>query len=118
MLYGLVISFFVLLCLFIIFLVLIQKGKGNAGIGNLGGGTQQLFGGSGGADVLEKATWIAGALFMTLSLGLALYKTSSVGTSKYSTNSSAHTVPTQAESLPVETVPVTVPANTAQEQAS
>ena len=102
MLYGLLISFFVLLCFFIIFVILIQKGKGSAGIGNLGGGTQKLFGGSGGADVLEKATWVAGGLFMVLSLLMALIKTSSVGISKYSTTHTSQEASLKTEQLPVE----------------
>lgn len=83
MLYGLLVSFFIILCLLLVLMVLVQRGKGSAGIGNLGGGTQLLFGGSGGADVFQKVTWIMGALFMCLSLVLALMKSSSSRTSKY-----------------------------------
>lgn len=44
------------------------------GIGSIGGGNQMLFGGSGGQDVFQKATWILGSLFMAGSLVLALMK--------------------------------------------
>ncbi len=44
------------------------------GLGSLGGGSQMLFGGSGGQDVFQKATWVMGALFMIGSFGLALLK--------------------------------------------
>jgi protein translocase SecG subunit len=48
------------------------------GLGNLGGGTQLLFGGSGGQDLFQKMTWILGAIFMFGSLGLAIMKTRQV----------------------------------------
>ena len=44
------------------------------GLGNLGGGAQMLFGGSGGQDLFQKVTWVLGTLFMGLSLLLALMK--------------------------------------------
>ena len=44
------------------------------GLGSMGGGTQLLFGGSGGQDLFQKATWVMGALFMGGSLGLAMMK--------------------------------------------
>lgn len=44
------------------------------GLGSLGGGTQLLFGGSGGQDLFQKATWVMAALFMGGSLGLAMLK--------------------------------------------
>ncbi len=44
------------------------------GLGNLGGGAQMLFGGSGGQDIFQKITWILGALFMAGSLSLAIIK--------------------------------------------
>lgn len=74
MLYGLLVALFVVLCLLLIFIILLQKGKSSIGLGSLGGGSQLLFGGSGGQDVLEKATWVMGALFMGGSLFLALLK--------------------------------------------
>lgn len=54
---------------------MIQKGKSSTGLGNLGGGNQMLFGGSGGQDVFQKITWVLGGLFMAGSLVLALMKT-------------------------------------------
>ncbi len=44
------------------------------GLGSLGGGTQLLFGGSGGQDLFQKTTWVMAALFMGGSLGLAMLK--------------------------------------------
>jgi preprotein translocase subunit SecG len=74
MLFGLMITLFVILCFVIILLVLIQKGKSSIGIGGMGGGTQALFGGSGGQDTFQKVTWVLGALFMGGSLVLAITK--------------------------------------------
>lgn len=67
----------------LIFLILIQKGKGSMGLGNLGGGAQMLFGGSGGQDIFQKATWLLGTIFIFGSLGLALMKTSQYQSSRY-----------------------------------
>ncbi|HVW99325.1 MAG TPA: preprotein translocase subunit SecG [Candidatus Babeliaceae bacterium] len=85
MLYGFLLTFFIILCFFLILMVLIQKGKGSMGLGNLGGSTQMLFGGSGGQDLFQKITWIAGAIFMVASLVLALMKVSSSNVSRYLT---------------------------------
>jgi len=71
-LYSLLSIVFLLLCVFMVFIVLLQKGKSSMGLGSLGGGTQLLFGGSGGQDIFQKATWIMGTLFMGGSLVLAM----------------------------------------------
>jgi len=60
------------LCLLIVLLVLIQRGKGNMGLGNVGGNNQMLFGSSGGQDVFQKVTWVCCALLLSGSLVLAL----------------------------------------------
>ena len=67
---------FVILCVFLALFVLMQQGKGDMGLGGLGGGSQVLFGGSGGQDFFEKATWVMGAIFMIGSLGLTMLKSS------------------------------------------
>ncbi len=53
------------------------------GLGAFGGGTQMLFGGSGGQDLFQKITWGLGAAFLFGSLLLALMKSSQIATSKY-----------------------------------
>lgn len=75
-----------MVALFLIPLILIQKGKGSMGLGNLGGGAQMLFGGSGGQDVFQKLTWFFGALFMAGSLILSILKTSTVNKARYLNN--------------------------------
>lgn len=66
---------FVILSIFLVITVLIQQGKGDMGLGGLGGGGQMLFGGSGGQDFFEKITWIMGTIFIIGSLGLTILKT-------------------------------------------
>lgn len=83
MLYGFLISLFVALCFLLILLILVQKGKSSLGLGSLGGGTQMLFGASGGQDLFQKVTWAMGTIFMVGSLGLALMKSSLMQTSHY-----------------------------------
>lgn len=98
MIYGLLLTFFIFICLFLILIILIQQGKGNMGIGNLGGGAQMLFGGSGGQDIFQKITWVLGTLFMAGSLFLSLMRSSG-------------TVPTYAQRFPQrQTAPISAPA--------
>ena len=53
------------------------------GLGGLGGGTQMLFGGSGGQDIFQKLTWALTAFFLFGSLALSIIKTSQRHTFKY-----------------------------------
>ena len=73
-LYNLLVIGFVVLCMLMVLLILMQKGKSSMGLGSLGGGTQLLFGGSGGQDLFQKVTWVMGAFFMGGSLVLAMMK--------------------------------------------
>ncbi len=72
--YGLLVTLFFILCVLLILIILIQKTKGGMGLGSMGGGTQMLFGGSGGQDLFQKMTWVMTALFMGGSLVLAMIK--------------------------------------------
>ncbi len=72
MLYGLLITVHVIVALILIFMVLIQKGKG-ADIGAaFGGASATVFGPRGAQSFLAKLTTGAAILFMITSLGLAL----------------------------------------------
>ncbi len=77
MLFGLLAGLFSVLCVCIILLILLQKGKGSLGLGAIGGGTQMLFGGSGGQDLFQKTTWVLLAILMAGSLSLSLMKSRS-----------------------------------------
>ncbi len=72
--YGLLVTIFAIMCVLMVLIILMQKGKSSMGFGSLGGGTQLLFGGSGGQDLFQKVTWIMGVLFMAGSLILAILK--------------------------------------------
>ena len=74
MLQGFLSFLFALMCLFLILIILIQKGKGSLGIGSLSGNNQMLFGGGGGQNVFQKVTWIMGAILIFGSLGLSTMK--------------------------------------------
>lgn len=78
MLYGLLLTVYFINCLLLILIVLIQKSKSSMGIGSIGGGSQMLFGGSGGQDIFQKITWTLGGIFMASSLLLALMKSHQV----------------------------------------
>jgi len=79
---GFFMFLFVLLSVFLVLFILIQQGKGDMGLGSLGRGGQMLFGGSGGQDFFEKATWIMGAIFMMGALGITILKTKEAETSR------------------------------------
>ncbi|QQR48584.1 preprotein translocase subunit SecG [bacterium] len=72
--FTLLMTLFIFSSLLLAILILIQQGKGDMGMGSLGGSTQMLFGGSGGQNFFEKATWILGAIFLFGSLGLTVLK--------------------------------------------
>ena len=65
---------FIILTFVLAGFILLQQGKGDMGLGSMGGGSQMLFGGSGGQEFFERATWILGSLFILGSLGLAILK--------------------------------------------
>lgn len=70
--FDVLIIIYVLVCVALIVIVLLQSGKGEglAGVFGAGGGSQTLFGARTG-DVLTKSTTVLAILFMLLSLGLA-----------------------------------------------
>ena len=60
-----------LLALFLITIILLQSGKGGGLAAEFGGAsssTDSIMGGRQAANVLTRATWIGGALFLALSL--------------------------------------------------
>lgn len=83
MLYGLLLTLYIISCILLVLIILIQKGKSSMGLGNLGGGAQMLFGGSGGQDIFQKITWILTAIFLFGSLTLSLMKVNQSKSFKY-----------------------------------
>ncbi len=101
MLYGLMIFFYVLVSLLLGLIILIQRGKGGSGLNIFGNSSQVLFGGSGGQDILQKTTWVLGALFLTLSLTISLSRSYGVRKMRY-INESVST----AQQAPVHSIPL------------
>ena len=62
----------IFVCIFLMFVVLLQQGKGG-GMGSAfgGGATQQVFGGRGAGNLLTRATAVCAAVFMLTSVSLA-----------------------------------------------
>jgi preprotein translocase subunit SecG len=71
---GILTGFLVLLCIFLVLIILMQKSKQEAGLGAAFGGaaTEQLFG-AGTTSVLTRATIWGTAMFFVITLVLAIY---------------------------------------------
>lgn len=89
------------LCLFIILLVLMQRGKGNMGMGNIGGGNQAIFGSSGGQDIFQKITWVCLILLLGGSLVLAILR-GKQGAGSYQSRSARTSMPISQDQFPDE----------------
>jgi len=72
MFYTILVVIYVLVCVGLIVIVLLQSGKGEGLAGALGGGASQTIFGSRTGDVLTKATSVLAVLFMSISLLLAI----------------------------------------------
>ena len=74
MFYYLIVALYVLVCLFLIGVILLQQGKGGD-IANAfgGGGSQAVFGARSGATLLTRATSVLAALFVVLSMVLTAW---------------------------------------------
>ena len=80
MLNTVLIVLYVVVCISLIVIVLLQSGKGGglAGIFGSGGGSQAIFGARAG-DVMTKTTTALAVLFMVLSLALAVLSSHQAG---------------------------------------
>src|SRR6516162_9230846 len=101
----------VLLCVFMIFVILLQPGK-DAGMGAaLGGGAAtSAFGGRGAVTFLSKLTGVCAALFFLTSLGLSF-----VG---LKTSVAAGTAPAPKPAATAPATPGAAPAGTSEAPAS
>jgi len=99
--FTLVVVLHILVCLFLIFIILIQSSKGAEMGAAFGGSSQTLFGSRGAATVLSKVTTIAAVLFMLTSLTLAIFSVR-----RESVMSSVPVKESPAKSLPGETGPL------------
>lgn len=83
MLYGFLLTLYILNGFLLILIILMQKGKSNMGLGSMGGGAQMIFGGGGGQGLFQKITWALGIIFMSGALMLSLMKSSEHKKFKY-----------------------------------
>lgn len=70
--YTLILITHIIVCFFLIFIVLVQSGKGAELGAAFGGSSQTLFGARGAATFFSKLTTIAAVVFMLTSLSLAI----------------------------------------------
>lgn len=73
--FTLVLVMHVIVCLFLIFIVLIQSGKGAEMGAAFGGSSQTLFGARGAATFFSKLTTVSAIVFMLTSFALAILTT-------------------------------------------
>lgn len=99
MLYGFLLTLYIINCLLLAFIILLQQGKGSLGIGALGGGSQILFGGSGGQELFQKITWILGTVLLLGSLALSIMKSTGTHSSRYISQSHMPVAPTEIDSF-------------------
>ncbi len=71
--YTLILALHIIVCVFLIFIVLIQSSKGAELGAAFGGSSQTLFGSRGAATFLSKLTTVAAIVFMLTSLTLAVF---------------------------------------------
>ncbi len=72
---NLVLSIYIVVCIALVVVVLLQQGKG-ADIGAVfGGSSQTVFGASGAGNALTKATWALAAAFFACAMYLAFNST-------------------------------------------
>jgi len=102
---------YVLDCLFLIGIILLQPGEGGDLAAAFGGASSQTaFGARGSATVLQKATTGAAVLFMVLSVILV------VATNMKQRNILERNLPAAPQSAPAEQKPATAPATPAPAQ--
>jgi preprotein translocase subunit SecG len=70
--YYLITALYVLVCLVLLLVILLQQGKGDMAAAFGGGSSQSAFGARSGATVLSKATAVLAALFMIGAMVLAI----------------------------------------------
>ena len=86
---------------FVILLVLMQRGKGNMGMGNIGGSNQAIFGSSGGQDIFQKITWFCLILLLSGSLILAILR-GKQGAGSYQSRLPRSSMPISQDQFPDE----------------
>jgi preprotein translocase subunit SecG len=121
MLYFLLWTVHVVVCLFLIVVVLLQSGKAADLAGAFGGmGSQTAFGPRGSATLLSKATTVSAILFMVTSLSLSILATKNAGLGTSVLEGAPKSTPAKTQPVPAPaappqggtTVPLQLPAPT------
>ncbi|GDX41733.1 MAG: preprotein translocase subunit SecG [Bacteroidota bacterium] len=103
----------VVAALFLGFFVLVQNPKGGGLSGNIAGFSTQFMGVKQTTDVLERGTWIFGAVVALLCLFSVFFiQGSGSSQSDRAKEASGLTVPTQASPSPAATLPTPAPTPT------
>jgi preprotein translocase subunit SecG len=116
--YGLLLTLLLLVGIFMSVVILLQAGKGGglAAMGGATSNTDSLIGGRQAATLLTKATWISGALFLTLALALSVVSSrrtqpESILRGQFQAPAT-QTAPPPLPGLTPEQTPATTPATT------
>src|SRR5258708_4874290 len=105
-------TFFILNCLVLIIVVLLQSGKAADLAGAFGGaGSQTAFGPRGAANVLSKATTWCAVMFMLCAMAMVLRTDKAVGQGSSILEKDSKPAPKPAPTIPA-TRPATTPATT------
>ena len=119
--YSFILTTLILDSLVLLVVILLQAGQGG-GLAALGGsgGTESFFGGRHAVTWLTKTTWVAGGVFLFLSLILSVMSASgAVGTSEVQELLRTPTAPVQTAPLPLDTEqPAPVVPSAGQEDAA
>ena len=94
----LLVALYVLVCLVLSLVILLQRGRGGDIASAFGGSSQAAFGACSGATLLTKATTVAAVLFMLLALTLSII--GQRGGSSVVSGTSAPTRPASAPAAP------------------
>ena len=104
--YTAVVILHLIVCLFLIFIILIQSSKGAEMGAAFGGSSQTLFGSRGAATFLSKLTTAAAILFMITSLSLAIFSVRKASVMSSAPVSAAPAKPLESPAGPIKDQPV------------
>jgi len=115
--YALLITIFVIVAVALVFVILVQSGKGGGLAGIAGGGdTGSVFGGKGTAPFLTKITTILAAVFMVVALVLGFMTRGVEDESSIMERERARRMASPARTLPEAAQPAAEPAETVPQQ--
>ncbi|RPI00901.1 MAG: preprotein translocase subunit SecG [Calditrichaeota bacterium] len=109
MIHGILIALFIIVAIFLVFVILIQSGKGGGLAGIAGGGMGAVFGGRGSAPFLTKATSILAAAFMIIALILGMITKGTVDQATVMQRERERRMASPARTLPEVNVPENIP---------